>query len=145
MNTIVCNTLLGAVTEYTRYEFHSITPTHAGAATGLYELKGDTDDGLPVVAVLRLPATLRETTLKKALSSVYFSMLGSGAATLTVLGKAGAWEYDFPLRDSGQTRCVVGRGIRENYLGFVLSTPQGQPFALDRIEVQTADAKYRRI
>jgi hypothetical protein len=145
MNTIVCNTLLGAVTEYTRHEFHAITPTHAGAATGLYELNGDADDGLPIASSIQLPATLRETTLKKALSSVYFSMLGEGEATLSVLGKAGSWSYDFPLRVSGQTRCVVGRGIRENYLGFILSTPQGQPFTLDRMEVQTADAKYRRI
>ena len=56
-----------------------------------------------------------------------------------------AWRYRFALRDSEQTRCPVGRGIRENYMGFGLSTPDGQAFCLDRIEVMTAKSKTRRV
>ncbi len=145
MNTIICNTLTGAVSEYTRHNFHSITPTHAGSATGLYEFGGDTDDGLPIVASIRLPATLRDSTLKKHLSMAYLSMTGEGDAQFTVFGKTQDWVYAFPLRDSGQTRCPVGRGIRENYLGFGLSNPAGQAFALDRVEVLVAESKTRRI
>ena len=146
MNTIVCNTLTGAVSEYTGPGFQAITPTHAGSATGLYALGGDTDDGLPIVSTIRLPATLRESTLKKSLGSVYLSIRSQGEAQLTVHGpNAEEWSYQFPLLSSGQTRCVVGRGIRENYLGFSLSTPQGQSFALDRVEVQVYESKNRRI
>ena len=145
MNAIVCNTLTGAVSEYTRHEFQSVTPTHAGSATGLYEFGGDTDDGLPIVASIRLPATLRDSTLKKHLSMAYLSMTGEGDAQFTVFGKIQDWVYAFPLRDSGQTRCPVGRGIRENYLGFGLSNPAGQAFALDRVEVLVAESKTRRI
>ena len=145
MNAIVCNTLTGAVSEYTRHEFQSVTPTHAGSATGLYEFGGDTDDGLPIVASIRLPATLRDSTLKKHLSMAYLSMTGEGDAQFTVFGKTQDWVYAFPLRDSGQTRCPVGRGIRENYLGFGLSNPAGQAFALDRVEVLVAESKTRRI
>lgn len=145
MNTIVCNTLNGAVSEYTRFSFHSITPTHAGAASGLYELGGDTDDGLPIIAQIRLPATLRESTLKKHLGMVYLSMAGEGDADLTVYGKTQDWTYQFPLRESGQTRCKPGGGIRENYLGFGLSTPQGQSFTLDRVEVLLLESKNRRV
>ena len=43
MNAIVCNTLTGAVSEYTRHTFQSVTPTHAGSASGLYAFGGDTD------------------------------------------------------------------------------------------------------
>ena len=143
--TIVCNTLSGAVTEYTRHAFQSITPTHGGSASGLYELGGDTDDGLPIVARLRLPTTLRETTLKKLMDMVYLSMHGAGTAEFTVFGKADDWTYTFALRESGQTRSVVGRGIRENYVGFGLATPQGQAFTLDRIEVIVRESKTRRI
>ena len=145
MNTIVCNTLTGAVSEYTRHNFQSVTPTHAGSATGLYAFGGDTDDGLPIVADIRLPPTLRDSTLKKYLNMVYLSMSGQGAAEFTVFGKAQDWAYEFPLRDSGQTRCKPGGGIRENYLGFGLSNPQGQAFTLDRVEVLLLESKNRRV
>lgn len=145
MNTIVCNTLSGAVSEYSRFGFHGITPTHGGSATGLYAFGGDTDDGAPITAELRLPSLLRESTLKKQLVMVYLSMLGGGSAELTVFGSAGQWPYEFPLRDSGQTRCKPGSGIRENYLGFGLTTPQGQAFTLDRVEVLLHESKTRRV
>ena len=145
MNTIVCNTLTGAVSEYTRHAFQSVTSTHAGSATGLYAFGGDTDDGLPIVADIRLPPTLRGSTLKKHLDMVYLSMTGTGSAQLTVFGKTQDWAYEFPLRDSGQTRCKPGGGIRENYLGFGLATPQGQAFTLDRVEVLLLESKNRRV
>lgn len=145
MNTIVCNTLTGAVSEYTRHAFQSITPTHAGDATGLFALGGDTDAGLPIVASIELPPTLRESTLKKHLGMVYLSMTGEGSAEFTVFGKTQDWTYPFPLRSSGQTRCKPGGGIRENYLGFGLTTPQGQAFTLDRVEVLLLESKNRRV
>ncbi|MBO9679572.1 MAG: hypothetical protein J7556_15120 [Acidovorax sp.] len=145
MNTIVCNTLTGAVSEYTRFAFQSITPTHGGSASGLFEFGGDTDDGLPIVSSIRLPSTLRETTLKQAIEMVYLSVRGAGTARFTVHGSVQSWGYAFPLRSSGQTRCPVGRGIRENYLGFGLSNPAGQPFTLDRVEVLNVTSKTRRV
>lgn len=145
MNTIVCNTLTGAVSEYTNYAFQSVTPTHAGSAAGLFVLGGDADDGQPIVSDVRLPPTLRGSTLKKRLGMVYLSMAGEGAAELTVFGKTENWSYPFPLRRSGQTRCKPGSGIRENYLGFGLSNPQGQAFALDRVEVLEISSTTRRV
>ena len=141
---IVCNTLSGAVSEYTRHSFQSITPTNAGSASGLFALGGDSDNGLPIVAQVRLPATLRENTLKKRLESAYLSMRGLGCAEFSVFGPNGEqWRYAFALRESGQTRAVVGRGIRENYLGFGLSNPAGQAFTLDRVEVLARQSTRR--
>lgn len=145
MNAIVCNTLSGAVSEYTRFNFQSITPTHGGSAAGLYEFGGDTDNGLPIVSSIRLPSTLRENTLKQAIEMVYVSMRGAGNARFTVHGATQSWDYAFALRASGQTRCPVGRGIRENYLGFGLSNPAGQAFTLDRVEVLNVKSKTRRV
>lgn len=144
MNTIVCNTLTGAVSEYDWPAFQSITPTHAGDAAGLFELVGDTDNGQPIVSTIGLPPTLRESTLKHYLRMAYFSMLGSGEAEFTVLGRPSSWTYTFGLRASGQTRCEVGRGIRENYLGFEIKT-RGQAFSLDRIEIMDVESKTRRV
>lgn len=146
MTAITLNTLTGAVSEYTRHDFQSITPTHGGSATGLYAFGGDSDAGLPIQSSLRLPITLRENTLKQQIAMVYLSMQGEGEAEFTVFGSsAQAWSYPFPLRDSGQTRCPVGKGIRENYLGFGLSNPTGQAFTLDRVEVLSIKSKTRRV
>jgi len=145
LTTIALNTLTGAVSEYTHHAFQSMTPTHGGSATGLFAFGGDTDAGLPIVSEIRLPPTLRESTLKQAIAMVYLSMQGEGSASFTVYGAGQDWSYGFPLRASGQTRCPVGRGIRENYLGFGLSTPDGQAFTLDRVEVLTAQSKTRRV
>ena len=145
MNTIALNTLTGAVSEYTRHNFQSLTPTHAGSATGLFAFGGDLDVDQPIVADIGLPATLRDSTLKQAISMVYLSMHGEGSAVFTVQGAQQDWDYTFALRASDQTRCPVGRGIRENYLGFGLSTPGGQAFTLDRVEVLTAQSKTRRV
>lgn len=128
MTAITINTLTGAVSEYTRHDFQSITPTHGGSATGLFAFGGDSDAGLPIQSSLRLPVTLRENTLKQQIAMVYLSMQGQGEAEFTVHGPSGqSWAYPFPLRASGQTRCPVGKGIRENYLGFGLSTPMARP------------------
>ena len=146
MNTIVCNTLSGAVSEYTRHGFQSITPTHAGSATGLYAFGGDTDDGLPIVADIRLPRALRDTTLKKVPTLVWLSMKGAGSANLTVYGEQHEWSYSFQMQPrTGQTRCQVGRGIRENYYSLGISTPGGQAFSLDRVEVQHVESRSWRV
>ena len=145
MNTIVCNTLTGAVSEYDWPAFHAVTPTHAGSATGLFEFGGDLDAELPIVADVHLPRTLRNNTLKKYPTLVWLSMKGQGSARLTVFGETLHWSYMFPLRASGQTRCPVGRGIRENYIGLGLCTPGGQAFSLDRVEVQHVESRSRRV
>ncbi len=145
MNTITLNTETGAVSEYTGFGFQSVTPTHAGSATGLFAFGGDLDVDQPIAADIGLPATLRDSTLKQAISMVYLSMHGEGSAVFTVQGAQQNWDYTFALRASDQTRCPVGRGIRENYLGFGLSTPGGQAFTLDRVEVLTAQSKTRRV
>jgi hypothetical protein len=126
MTAITVNTLTGAVSEYTRHDFRASRQAMA-AAPGLYAFGGDTDAGLPIQSSLRLPVTLRENTLKQQIAMVYLSMQGQGEAEFTVFGSGGQLVYPFPLRDSGQTRCPVGKGIRENYLGFGLSTPLARP------------------
>ncbi|MDR0215897.1 MAG: hypothetical protein LBJ15_18140 [Comamonas sp.] len=145
MNTIVCNTLNGAVSEYTRHHFHSVTASHGGGVDGLFAFGGDTDAGLPITAELRMPVTLRENTLKQLIAMVYVSMQGEGSAEFTVFGPSQSWSYPFALRPSGQTRCQPGKGIRENYLGFGLSTPDGQDFTLDRVEILSVKSKTRRV
>ena len=145
MNTIVLNTASGAVSEYTRFGFQSITPTHGGSATGLYEFGGDTDGGLPIVSDVRVPTVLRTSTLKKMVEMLYLSLKGEGQFQASVYGENDRWDYQFQAQPSGQSRCQPGRGIRENYMGYGFSNPSGQPFSIDRIEVLMRESKTRRV
>ena len=141
---IVLNTLTHAVSEYD-WTFQSVTPTHAGDATGLYALGGDLDDTQPIVAEVVTGTTLFDSSLKKHTEMVYFSMTGEGAGELIVRGKSNEYRYAFPIRASGQSRQQPGKGIRENYLAFGFSNPDGEHFQLDRIEALIAQSKTRRV
>lgn len=143
MTAIAINTLTGAVSEYDNFAFHGITPTHGGSATGLFAFGGDLDIDQPIVAQVRTPKPLREGTRKKHVSTLYFSMKGTGNFQATVFGEGASWNYSFQGRASGQTRCITGRGIRENYTGFGFSNLAGQAFQLDRIEVEMQTSTRR--
>lgn len=145
MNTIVLNTLTGAVSEYDNFDFHGITPTHGGSATGLFAFGGDLDIDQPIVARVRTHTPLREDTYKKYVSALYFSMKGAGDFQATVFGEVQSWNYSFQGQPSGQARCLTGRGIRENYMGFGFSNPAGQAFEIDRIEALMHASNTRRV
>jgi len=145
MNTIVMNTLTGAVSEYTRFGFHSITPTHAGSTTGLFTLGGNLDVDLPIVSVATTPKTLLSASLKKFIDMVWFSIKGTGTSTMTVIGESTSNAYTFPIRAASVSRSKPGRGIRENYLGFSYSNTDGADFQLDRVEVEVVPSKSRRV
>lgn len=145
MNAIVMNTLTGAVTEYENFAFQSITPTHAGAATGLFLLGGDTDIDLPIVGSIQTGKTLIDEMRKKYVDVAHFAMTGDGDGTLSVVGQTESYRYSFPIRESGVSRGKPGRGIRENYLAFGFEKSDGGDFQLDRIEVPVAASKNRKV
>lgn len=144
MNTIVLNTLTGAVSEYSSFDFQSITPTHAGSDAGLYALGGSLDVATAIASAVTTGKTLLDTSLKSSIGMVFFSVRGSGNATLTVAGAATSYSYSFPIRSTGQSRCQPGKGIRENYLSFGFSNVAGADFHLDRFEVEVAKSTSRR-
>lgn len=144
MTTIVLNTLAGAVTRYD-WAFQSLTPSHAGDATGLYALGGEDDAGLPITARVDTGLRMWSSSLKRSLAAVFISILGGVECALTVCAPAAqSWTYRFPVRANGVSRCPVGKGIRENYLGFALETEGGPHFFIDRIEALEAVSVSRR-
>ena len=144
MNTIILNTLTGAVSEYAGFGFQSITPTLAGSATGLFALGGSTDDGLPIISTATTGKQLWDSSLKKVAQLVHFSLKGSGISAMTVTGESASYTYPFPVLPAGHSRAQPGKGIRENYLAFGYSNADGADFQLDRMEVLVAESKKRR-
>ena len=145
MNTIVMNTLTGAVSEYDGFAFQSITPAHAASVMGLFALGGEDDAGNPIVSTITTGKAQQGSSLKKMLAAVYFAMKGTGASTLTVHGEQASYAYPFTGSPAGVARVRTGRGIRENYLAFAYSNTDGATFQLDKMEVLVAESKNRRI
>lgn len=144
-NAIVMNTLTGAVSEYENFAFQSVTPTHAGAATGLFLLGGDLDIDQPIIGSIQTGKTLIDESRKKYVEAVHFAMTGTGSGALVVAGQASTYSYSFQIRPAGVSRAKSGRGIRENYLSFGLEKSDGGDFQLDRIEVQIAASINRKV
>lgn len=144
-NTIVMNTITAAVSEYDGFPFQSITPTQAGSAMGLYTLGGDLDDDALIVSRITTGKTQWGSAFKKIVEMVWFALKGSGTSRLTVIGEASSYDYDFPVRAAGESRCKPGMGIRENYLAFGYSNPDGADFQIDKIEVSLTNSKTRRV
>lgn len=143
MTAIVLNTLNGAVTEYSNFDFDSITPSHAGATSGLYVLGGDTDAGAKIVARVVTPKKEWGSPMKKFVDLIKLGLKGTGNLTALVLGEKTAYQYNFPVKSGGESRAKPGRGIRENYLAFGVTNPAGQDFQIDRIEALLGQSNTR--
>ena len=143
MNAIVMNTLTGAVTEYDNFAFQSITPTHAGSATGLFLLGGDTDLAAPVAVDILTGKQVMDAAQRKRVPNLYYAV-ESEASTLTcvVATEDEEYEYDFHVRQDGVSRADPGKGVVENYLQVGLKS-EGDSFKLDYIEANVAVSKRR--
>ena len=142
--TVVMNTMTGAVSEYTGFDFHAITPTHAGSVNGLYTLGGNLDVAAPIVSQVITGKTLMTGTLKKFIDVLFFALKGSGTSTAIVQGESAQYTYTFTVTADGESRAKPGRGIRENYMAFGYSNTNGAVFQLDRIEALVAESGTRR-
>ena len=145
MTAIVMNTMTGAVSEYTGFDFHAITPEYAGSVLGLYELGGNLDVAATIVASAVTGKTLMGGSLKKLLDTIFFSIKGSGTSTATVYGEVDSYAYEFDVLATGESKAKPGRGIRENYMSFGYSNTDGAAFQLDQIEALTSQSKTRRV
>lgn len=147
MNTIVMNTLNGAVTEYSRFAFQSITPRLAGSALGLFQLGGDTDAGEPIIGRIGTGARDWGGIELKQIAAAYFSLRQTSGQAVFAVGVEDGSVYPYPvvLRDKGVSRAEPGRGIRENFLSFGFEVPGGQAFVLSGIEVDIRASKTRRV
>jgi hypothetical protein len=142
MTTIVMNTATGAVSEYD-WTFQSATPTHAGGATGLYELGAANDAGAPITGEIRSGLYRRDKVL--LLGNAYVSTNVEGSGVFTIQGRADNWEYPVAARRSGISKVKPGRGIRENSLGFGYRNTDGTDFHIDRIDVDLIESNTRRV
>lgn len=144
MTAIVMNTLNASVTEYD-WTFNSLSPTRAGATSGLCALGGDDDAGAAIAGSVMTGRTLAlDQTRKAAIEDVYFGLRGAGNGVCRIEADDGAWEYPVAVKASGVSRAVPGKGISENYVALGYRNAAGEAFRLDRIEPTVVQSKQRK-
>lgn len=143
MTTIVMNTKTGAVTEHD-HPLAQVTANFGASLSGLFSMGGNTDGGNSINASIATPRAIqKDSTQRNLVSDAYLAMDGAGRGVFTVIGKSVQWPYPFTVMATGVSRVPLGRGIRENNLGFKYQNAGGADFSIDRIEVRSYKAQRR--
>lgn len=135
------------VTRYENYPFNSFAKLgndyYGLTSTGLYRLGGDTDDGAPIKAKLRLGMTDMGTRKMKRLPEVFMGYTGDGRMVLRVIyvddktgEKVGA-DYLMKPRPAGskrESRFEPGKGLVATDFDFELENIDGADFSVTNIE-----------
>jgi hypothetical protein len=136
--TWAMNTRTGAVSEYADFAFNSfaqIGNTYLGASSaGLYELRGDDDDGADIIARIKSGFMQFGGTRLSRLKSAYIAARGEGAFVLRIIdGEDRQYDYAVDTRNQRSTKVHMGKGQRARYFAFELIS-EGQDFDLDTLE-----------
>ena len=136
--TWAMNTRTGAVTEYADFVFNSFAQVgnkYLGASeSGIFELLGDDDDGVDIVARIKSGYLQFGGTQLSRLKEAYIAATGEGTMILRILTKDGeVYNYSVDTRDGRSTKVPMGKGQRSRYFAFELISA-GQDFDLDTLE-----------
>lgn len=146
------------VTRYENYPFNSFAKIggdyYGLTGAGLYRLGGDTDDGVPIKAKIRLGMTDMGTRKMKRLPEVFMGYTGDGRMVLRVIyvddktgEKVGA-DYLMKPRPAGskrESRFEPGKGLVAVDYDFELENIDGADFSVTNIEFSplTVDRRTR--
>lgn len=136
--TWAMNTRTGAVTEYADFTFNSLAKvgrSYFGASEdGLYELRGDDDDGDDIIARIRGGYLQFGGPKLSRLKEAYIAARGEGDWVLRVLtGDGEVYNYAVTNRSMRSTKVHMGKGQRARYFAYELISA-GQDFDLDTLE-----------
>lgn len=139
-NTWVINASTKANSRYQNFDMNSLTKwgdKYVGATSeGLFELSGDTDDGVPIEASITTANTDFGTVMRKRMPYVYFGLKASDAMRIKVYTDDGDEnEYEMPLSDILRNqRTTLGRGLNSRYWQFMVRNTNGGDFTIDTAE-----------
>lgn len=136
------NIATGAVTRYVDFAFDNVLRFgdrfFGIRADGIYELTGDTDDGVPIIANVR---TFNTDFGKANLKRVPFLYVVGDTDTDLKVGFTAdrGIEYKYPVglvstRGVQASRAKSGLGVKGTYYNFSLTNTEGKYFQIDRFE-----------
>lgn len=138
----VFNASNAAVSEYTRFNFHSFAKfnnVYYGAnEDGIYKLEGETDAGYLIKAPLRTGITDFNSAFQKRVPRAYLGIRSDGQMVLkTITNEDTERWYEAKTSSSSSTRVRVplSKGVRASYWQFELLNVTGEDFELDVIDL----------
>jgi GTPase Era involved in 16S rRNA processing len=144
MTTLVFHSSSLGVTEYAE-SYRGLAGDYVANADGVHHVEGVVDGASPIVSSFTHGINAEHASLKRVPVSAYVQADSASVLEATVTTPAGSWVYPQSFLSERTRRFVFGRGIRDSYIGFGLSNPDGAPFRIDRIEINTRDSAQRKV
>lgn len=145
MSTLVFHSSTLGVTEYST-AFTGLTGSYEALADAVYTAGGTTDADTAFVSTFSLGVASTKNGLKRIPIHAYIQALTAATMRCVVATTAAAVStYAATFKSGRMQRFTFGRGIRDNYLGFTFSNPDGAPFLIDHVEIVTESSKQRKV
>lgn len=146
MSTLVFHSSSLGVTEYAA-SFTGLAGNFEALANGVYLVGGSVDvAAVPLVSIFAVGPASTEAGTKQAPRYAYVQADTQAALRCVVSdSQANAYTYDAAFVSQRMQRIVLGRGIRDNYLGFTFSNPGGESFRIDHLETVIEQSQQRKL
>lgn len=148
--TFVMNVETKGVSEYSNFNFNSMSSGLGATSTGIYRLIGTDDAGSNIDAYIKTGLIDFGTSLEKQVPYAYIGLNKSGDMLLkTIVDYRGSrkerWYEVAPKAiDATDTiRVSLGRGVKSRYWQFELTNKDGSDFEIDSIELLPLILKRR--
>lgn len=140
----------GASSAYSNFAFNSFARVggriFAAGDTGLYELAGDNDAGVPIDAWADLGKRSFGSSLEKGIANAYLTVSSEAKMVVRVTTndkntyryEARSWDTDMRAQ-----RVDFGRGLRATYLNLEVMNLDGAAFDLEQLEFVVTESKRR--
>lgn len=146
----VYNTVNSANSAYTGWNFNSAAiwqgRPFAASSTGLYELTGNDDAGVPIVSSVLTGKADLGIVQQKRMAYVYVGATADTGMDLIVYTDDGQINtYTISARELlTNARTAIGKGLKSKYWQFELTNPDGSAFEIESMEL-VPDTLQRRI
>jgi hypothetical protein len=146
---VAVNVQNGAVTEYSNFEFNSLTrfngKTLAAGDNGIFSLEGETDDGADIDAAVTFPLGDAGSLNQKRPADAYGHYVSPKNMLLSVAAKGESFDYDLPQNDSDDVgevevhKAPLGKGFKSARHQFGVRNVEGADFEYAKLVVNLND------
>lgn len=144
MTTLVFHSSTLGATEYAT-DYRGLAGDYHITADGAFHVEGEDDAGEPIVSSFGMAPVNDGSRYKRRTERAYMQAVSEARFRCAVATPTATYTYDEEKRDGHNRRFIFGRGIRDSYLGFTFSNPDGEPFLIDAVEFIDSVSKQRKV
>ena len=134
--TFATNLETGATSEYTKYEFNSLSDGIGASSSGIYDLASSAGDGSDIEVLLELGKSDFGKIAFKRLTDSYLGVSSDGNLKLTVTTESGTESYTLSPSTSLETvKSNLARGHKGRWWSIKVENVDGSSIELESIEV----------